>query len=225
MAIVAVLLLAGGAGYFATTRIDWTQHSAAPTSYTTADKQQNDLAQHHAVAKLDNHYIQWKDAQFEYISVKTYYQSQQNTALKDPSKRASLAQQLIQMLANQQTIASESAKRGITVSDAEVNDQVDKITQTAGGTTKVNEVLKTYYGWTLDDLHRKIKTQLLTSKLNTAIGGSTDQGAPSLSSATSGLPPELDKLVKSDAGNSVNYYYRNSYEVISNRLETAKFPY
>ncbi len=58
----------------------------------------------------------------------------------------------------------------ITVTNKELDERVDAITKQAGGKDKVNEVLKKYYGWNLNDLKKKLKFQIASEKLQTKLG-------------------------------------------------------
>lgn len=132
--------------------------------------------------KVNGHYVSYADYLFEVNSIKHYYQSQ-TTADGKPAvdfntadgkqKLKQLQEQVIVQL-QQDAIVNQLAKENkVTVSNKEIQDQVDQITKSAGGTDKVKDVLKKFYGWDINDLKKKIKQQILKQKVSEKISSNS----------------------------------------------------
>lgn len=128
--------------------------------------------------KVNGDFIGYKEYLFELGSVKQYYQSQPGSNGQAPvnfntpegkTKLKQLQQQVSAQLKTDEVTQQLIDKNKITVSTSELNTQLDQITKSAGGDQKVREVLAKYYGWTYDDLKRKVKFQLAKQKLQQKI--------------------------------------------------------
>ncbi len=124
--------------------------------------------------KVNGDFIGYKDYLFELGSIKQYYQSQPGSNGQPPvnfntvagqTKLKQLEQQVGSQLKTDEVTQQLIDKDKITVSNQELNGQLDQITKSAGGDQKVREVLAKYYGWSYDDLKRKVKFQLAKQKL------------------------------------------------------------
>ncbi len=146
--------------------------------------------------RVNNNLITYANYLFEVNSIKHYYQSQTtednkpavdfNT--KDGKDRLKqLRQQVLDQLQQESVVRKLAAQYKVTVSDKEINDQVDQITKSAGGTPKVKEVLKKYYGWDIADLKKKISFQLLKQKTSEKLQNSESINAQSKAKAESVL--------------------------------------
>jgi hypothetical protein len=127
---------------------------------------------------VNGHFISYHSYLFEVNSIKHYYLSQ-TTADGKPavdfstndgkSKLKDLEKQVLTQLQSDEIVRQLAHKYKVSVSNKEVQAQVDQITKSAGGTQKVNEVLKKFYGWSQNDLRKKIEFQLLKQKVASAV--------------------------------------------------------
>ena len=128
------------------------------------------------VMKVNGGFVSYHEYLFEVASIKQYYQNQPGTTTKidfstsdGKAKLKGLEQQVMTQLKSDEVSRQLIAKNKIKVTDKQVNDQLAQITQSAGGDQKVRQVLSQYYGWTYDDLKRKVKFQLEKQALETKI--------------------------------------------------------
>lgn len=128
--------------------------------------------------KVNGQVVTYGQYLFELNSIKHYYRNQvdQNgkptidfNSADGKAKLADLRKQIMTQLKTDAVTRQLIAKYKIKVSDKEVNDQVDQIVKTSGGTKQVNDVLAKYYGWTMSDLKDKVRFQLAKQKLETSI--------------------------------------------------------
>ena len=128
------------------------------------------------VMKVNGGFVSYHEYLFEVASIKQYYQNQPGTTTKidfnsaaGKAKLKDLEQQVMTQLKSDEVSRQLIKKNKITVTDKQVNDQLAQITQSAGGDQKVRQVLAQYYGWTYNDLKRKVKFQLEKQALQTKI--------------------------------------------------------
>ncbi|MEI7683140.1 MAG: peptidylprolyl isomerase [Candidatus Saccharibacteria bacterium] len=122
---------------------------------------------------------------FELGSVKKFYESQGQDLKTDEGKERlkQLKEELFKQLTDQQIISQEAAKRKITVSSKEVDEEFKKLTENAGGADKVKETLQKLYGWTVEDFKVKIKFNLIQKKLADKITNDESRNAVSKAKA------------------------------------------
>lgn len=128
--------------------------------------------------RINGRFVTYGQYLFELNSVKHYYVNQvgaDNKPVIDfnsadgKAKLAILRKQVLEQLKVDTVAKGLIEKNKIKVTSKEVNDQIDQITKTSGGSDKVKEVLNKYYGWTLADLRAKVEFQLAKQKLQTKI--------------------------------------------------------
>ena len=124
--------------------------------------------------RVNGHWVSYNDYLFELNTYKNYLisQSGQNgqpaVNFNSASGKAQLKQiktQVLSQLKTNAVVTQLAAQKKVTVSSKEVNDEVKKLSQQAGGDTKLKQVLASVYGWNVNDLKRKLKFQLLQQKL------------------------------------------------------------
>lgn len=131
------------------------------------------------IMRVNGEFVSYGRFLFDYNSIKQYYRSQTgsdgkplidfNTA-DGKKKLLELRKQVQDQLKSDVVTEQLIRTNKITVSNKELNDRVEAITKQAGGKDKVNEVLKKYYGWSLNDLKKKLKFQIASEKLQTKLG-------------------------------------------------------
>ncbi len=143
------------------------------------------------VMKVGSSYVSYREYLFEVASIKQYYQSQPGTGTKvdfnttaGKSKLKQLKQQVITQLKSDEVSRQLIAKNKIKVTDKQVKSQLAQITQSAGGDQKVRQVLAQYYGWTYDDLTRKVRFQLEKQALQKKITSDPKADAVAKAKAT-----------------------------------------
>jgi parvulin-like peptidyl-prolyl isomerase len=128
--------------------------------------------------RVNGHLVSYGDYLFEVNSIKHYYLSQTNpngqpaidfTTTDGKQKLKQLQTQELQQLQQEAIIEQLATHYKVSVSNSDVQTQVNSITKSAGGTAKVQAVLTRYYGWSINDLKKKIRQQLLEQKVSTAV--------------------------------------------------------
>ena len=131
------------------------------------------------VMRVNNAYVSYREYLFEVASVKHYYENQPGQdgktvvdfkTTEGKAKLVEVKNKVIEQLKNDSVARQLITKNKIAVSKKEIDDQIAQITQSAGGTDKVKDVLAKYYGWTLADLRTKVEFQLAQQKLQESIG-------------------------------------------------------
>ena len=146
--------------------------------------------------QVNGHFVSYGDYLFEVNSVKHYYLSQTTadgkvaidfTTTDGKQKLKTLQGQVLQELRQDAIVRQLATKYKLTVTDKEVQTQVDQITKSAGGLAKVQDVLKKFYGWSLNDLKKKISFQLLQQKVTTQVQSDPGLNTQAKNQATSVL--------------------------------------
>ena len=123
------------------------------------------------VAKAGNSYVAYENYLFELKHYIHYYQNQQKLDFSTDSGKQQLAEfkkRALTKVVDDAYIKQLAAEKKVTVSDKEVDNEIQIVSSQnrLGGSTKVFEdVLKEYYGWTINDFRRSLKQQLLAQKL------------------------------------------------------------
>jgi hypothetical protein len=128
--------------------------------------------------RVNGRLVSYSDYLFEVNSIKHYYLSQTDasgkpaidfTTADGKKKLQQLQAQELQQLQQEAIVEQLASKYKVSVSNSDVQAQVSQITKSAGGTAKVKDVLNKYYGWSISDLEKKIRQQLLEQKVSTAV--------------------------------------------------------
>jgi len=123
------------------------------------------------VARVNNHFIDYENYLFELRHYTHYYQSQLKLDFNSDSGKQQLSafrKQALDKVISDEFVKELADKYKVSVSDREVNDQITIVrTQNRlGSNDKVFEdVLKDYWGWTVDDFRRSLRDQLLAQKV------------------------------------------------------------
>jgi hypothetical protein len=135
------------------------------------------------VAKAGSHYVNYENYLFELRHYTHYYQSQLQLDFNSPEGKQQLEafrKQALDKVVNDSFIKELADKYKITVSNQEINDQITVVrSQNRLGTNDsvLEDVLRNYWGWTLDDFKRSLKSQLLAQKVVAALDTETTQRA------------------------------------------------
>ncbi len=123
------------------------------------------------VAKAGNSYVAYENYLFELKHYIHYYQNQQKLDFSTDSGKQQLDEfkkRALTKVVDDAYIKQLASEKNVTVSDKEVENEIQIVRSQnrLGGSTKVFEdVLKEYYGWSINDFRRSLKQQLLAQKL------------------------------------------------------------
>jgi parvulin-like peptidyl-prolyl isomerase len=123
------------------------------------------------IARTGNRFVAYENYLFELRHYTHYYETQQRQDFNTEAGKQQLAEfrkRALDKVVNDVYIKQLAEKNSITVSDREVDDQIAIVRNQnrLGGSDKVFEdVLKDYWGWTVDDFKRSLRQQLLAQKV------------------------------------------------------------
>ncbi len=123
------------------------------------------------VAKTGSHLVAYENYLFEMRRYIHYYQNQQKVDFTTQSGKEQLnsfRKRAIDKIINDAYVKELAARNKVTVSNQEVEDEIRLVRaqNRLGGSDKVFEdVLKEYWGWSVSDLKRSLRQQLLAQKV------------------------------------------------------------
>lgn len=123
------------------------------------------------VARTGGDFVAYENYLFELRHYKHYYETQQKLNFNDESGRQQLTAfeaQARQKVVDDAIVRKLAKENGVSVSEKEVSDQIDLVRSQnrLGENDQVFEdVLKDYWGWTVNDFKRSLKQQMLAAKL------------------------------------------------------------
>ncbi len=117
------------------------------------------------VAQVDNQVIRFSQFQEDTETLLFYYQQQakKNKNIRVPDL-ADIQLSTLERLVDEKIIMEEAKKRGIKVSEEDLNDEFEGVIKNAGGEDKAKEIVKNNYNWTLDIFKKKILIPYLYQK-------------------------------------------------------------
>lgn len=123
------------------------------------------------IAKADGRYVNYENYLFELRHYVHYYESQQqrNFAGADHDQLVQFRKQALQKVINDAYIKDVARQNHITVSDKEVNTRLEEVRDQnrLGGNNKVfANVLRDYWGWSINDFKRSLKQEILSEKVS-----------------------------------------------------------
>ena len=130
------------------------------------------------VMRVNGDFVSYHEYLFELASIKQYYKSQTGADGKPSidfstadgkSKLVEIKKQLMGQLKSDEITRQLIKKYKVKVTDKELTSQYNTLVNSAGGKDKLKDVLSKVYGWTPEDLKRKLKFQLEKQKLQTAV--------------------------------------------------------
>lgn len=122
------------------------------------------------VAKAGSHYVDYENYLFELRHYVHYYESQQqrNFGGADHDQLLAFRKQALQDVVNAAYIKQLAKQNNVSVSNKEVNDRLDAVRSQnrLGGNNKVfADVLRDYWGWSVNDFKRSLKQEILAEKV------------------------------------------------------------
>lgn len=123
------------------------------------------------IARTGGDFVAYENYLFELRHYTHYYENQQKLNFNEESGKQQLEafkSQARQKVVDDAIVRQLAAQNGISVSDKEVNDQIDLVRSQnrLGENDQVFEdVLRDYWGWSVNDFKRSLKQQMLAAKL------------------------------------------------------------
>lgn len=135
------------------------------------------------VARTSKSFIAYENYLFELRHYMHYYETQQKLDFNSESGKQQLGEfkkQALKKVIDDAYIKKLAKENGVKVTDQEVNDQITILRQQnrLGSNDKVFEdVLRDYWGWSIDDFKRSLRQQLLAEKVVAKLDTATQEKA------------------------------------------------
>lgn len=123
------------------------------------------------VARAGGHFVAYENYLFELRRYTHYYENQQKTDFDDPNNKGQLdayKKFALDKVVNDAYVRQLAADNKVSVSDKEIDQEIALVRSQnrLGGSDKVFEdVLKNYWGWSVQDFRRSLKSELLAQKV------------------------------------------------------------
>lgn len=135
------------------------------------------------VAKVGSDFVAYENYLFELRHYTHYYETQQQLDFNSEAGRQQLAEfkkKALEKVVDDAYVKKLAAEKGITVSDQEVDNQIAIVRNQnrLGSSDQVLEdVLKDFWNWSIDDFKRSLRQQLLAQKVVAALDTETRDNA------------------------------------------------
>ena len=135
------------------------------------------------IARNGSQFVAYENYLFELRHYMHYYEVQQKLDFNSESGQQQLAEfkkQALKKVIDDTYIKKIAKEQGIKVSDQEVNDQITVLRNQnrLGSNDKVFEdVLRDYWGWSIDDFKRSLKQQMLAQRVVAKLDTATQERA------------------------------------------------
>jgi len=135
------------------------------------------------IAKAGSSWISYESYLFELRHYMHYYESQQQIDFGSKSGKDQLAafkKQAMQQVVNDAYVKQLAKQNNVAVSDQEVNDAVAMLREQnrlGNNDQEFEDVLKEFWGWSVDDFKRELRQQLLAQKVVSALDTATNDKA------------------------------------------------
>lgn len=135
------------------------------------------------VARAGGSFVSYESYLFEVRQYRHYYETQLKTDFKDPKNKPQLEaykKQALDQVVNDAYIKKLAEKYNVTVSEQQVNDQITILRNQnrLGSSDRVFEdVLRDYWGWSVDDFKRSLHEQLLAQNVVAKLDTTTQDRA------------------------------------------------
>lgn len=143
------------------------------------------------IAKADGHYVNYENYLFELRHYVHYYESQQqrNFAGADHDQLVQFRKQALQKVIDDTYIKDVASKNHVSVSDKEVDARLSEVRDQnrLGGNNKVfANVLRDYWGWSVNDFKRSLKQEILAEKVSAKLDNVDSQRAQTILASARG---------------------------------------
>lgn len=185
------------------------------------------------VVKTGPHFVAYENYLFELRRYIHYYHNQQKVDFNDQSGKEQLnsfRKRAIDKIINDAYVKDIARQHKISVSNQEVDDEIRLVQaqNRLGGSDKVFEdVLKEYWGWSVSDLKRSLRQQLLAQKVVATLDTATKAKAEAAYSELQGgadfaaiAKKYSDDPTAKDNGGEFNFIDRTNREVDARTVDT-----
>jgi hypothetical protein len=145
------------------------------------------------ISKINGDYIAYENYLFELRRYVHYYENQLKTDFNDPANKGQLddfKKKAMERITNIYYVNQLAKQHQVSVNDQEINEQIaiSRSQNRLGNSDKVFEdVLKDYWGWSVNDFRRSLRSEILAQKLVAKLDTNTQARAElALSELTSG---------------------------------------
>ena len=138
------------------------------------------------IARVDGHFVSYNSYLFELEHYTHYYQTQQGVNFSTTSGQEQLnnyRSRALDKVIDDAYIQELASKNHVTVTNAQINNEINtyRVENRLGSNeAEFQDVLKTYWGWSVNDFKRELKTQLLAQNVVSALDTQTHQTAQSV---------------------------------------------
>lgn len=135
------------------------------------------------VARAGSDFVAYENYLFDLRHYIHYYQTQQRVDFKGDSGKEQLAafrRTALQNVVDDAYVKQLAKKHNISINDQEVRNQINLLrSQNRLGSSDevLEDVLKEFWGWTIEDFKRELKKQLLAQKVVSTLDAATHQRA------------------------------------------------
>ena len=134
------------------------------------------------IARFDGTFIDYENYLFELRHYVHYYQTQQQDLFGGEQQVKSYRNQVLDNVINSAYIKKLAGQNGVSVSGKEVDERIDIVRSQnrLGSNDKVfADVLRDYWGWSVSDFKRALKSQILAEKLAAKLDSAAQSRAQS----------------------------------------------
>ncbi len=129
-------------------------------------------------AKVGKHYVSYENYLFELRRYMHYYRTQQQVNFSSDSGKVQLARykpKAMQKVIDAVYVKELARKNDISVSEAEVNDALNmlRVQNRLTSDKDLASVINRFYDWSIDDLKRQLRLELLAQKVAAALDDET----------------------------------------------------
>lgn len=135
------------------------------------------------VARTGSRFVAYENYLFELRHYTHYYQNQLKTDFNDPKNKPQLTEfkkRALDKVVNDVYVKQLAEKNGVTVTDKEVEDEIQLVRNQnrLGSSDNVFEdVLRDYWGWSVQDFKRSLRSELLAQKVAAKLDTETESRA------------------------------------------------
>jgi hypothetical protein len=161
------------------------------------------------VAKAGKHYVAYENYLFELRRYEHYYQTQQRVDFNSKDGKRQLDRYkpvAMNEVVQAAYVKQLAAQQHVSVSNVELNDELDSLrAQNHSSSQELADVTNKFFGWSVDDLKREIKQELLAQKVAAKLDTATQAKASTvLQQLRSGADFNTLVTQSSDAADKAN---------------------
>lgn len=135
------------------------------------------------IARINGTFVDYENYLFELRHYVHYYQTQQQNLFGGEQQVNTYRKQVLQTVIDEAYIKKLAAQNHVGVSNKEVNERIDIVRSQnrLGSNNKVfADVLRDYWGWSISDFKRALKSEILAEKVTAQLDSATQAKAQSV---------------------------------------------